>query len=75
MSKEKMREIQDAVNDRRIIFPENAKTGIEDIPHFLTPDMRSAFESGAAWQREHQYTPHAMNAVRAHEEAMERWKD
>jgi hypothetical protein len=38
-------------------------------------DIIAAFESGAAWQREHHFVPHAMNAVEAHKEALARWPE
>jgi hypothetical protein len=36
---------------------------------------RAIFESGAAWQREHHFVPHAMNAVEAAKEALARWPE
>jgi hypothetical protein len=42
---------------------------------FNASHIRAAFESGAAWQREHHYSPNAMNAVEAHKEALARWLD
>lgn len=38
-------------------------------------EHRAIFESGAAWQREHHYTPHIQNSVEAHKEALARWPD
>jgi hypothetical protein len=37
--------------------------------------LRASFESGAAWQREHHYTPNIQNSVEAHKEALARWPE
>jgi hypothetical protein len=72
MSKEK-KTLEDAYDEDAIELgePDNLK----GIMFYSKKDARSFFEQGAAWQREHSFNPHHMNAIEAAKEATARWPE